>query len=276
MPDAVGVRYAHANALFNAGRYRDCAACVTLILGDWPDFAEAHYLSGLIHLKQRANEAAIGEFQEALRLKPDLEFACINLGVALLSLERWAPAAEAFQRAISLNGSSAMSHANLGVALERMGDRDEAESCYLEAVRLDDSYGYAYENLALLLCEKREFGRAVEHAATAVRFMPHDVGVRWALATCLANAGDVDQAIREYRNALAIHPCHAPALAGLGACLYLAALRALAPGTFEQARDVLRAASVADPANGHVKAMLNRVTRTLAGLSRARRTPPHN
>jgi Flp pilus assembly protein TadD len=77
-----------------------------------PEFAEAHLLHGVVLGRQGMTTVAVEEFRTALRLKPDLLDARLNLGIAMIETNP-AEALAHFEAVLRQNPSnaSAMRHA---------------------------------------------------------------------------------------------------------------------------------------------------------------------
>ena len=93
-------------------------------------------------------EEAIGDFQEAIRLKPDLAEAYTSLGVALASTGRLDEALGQFRHAIRLKPDYAEAYYDLGIALEQSGEPERALRQFQEAVRLKPGFAAAQSRLA--------------------------------------------------------------------------------------------------------------------------------
>jgi tetratricopeptide (TPR) repeat protein len=93
-------------------------------------------------------DGAIGEFQEALRRRPNSAEALTNLGLVRMAKGQADLAIDSYRKALRVNPYYAEAHNNLGVALAMTGRREEAIAEFSAAVRLaPDNREYA-SNLA--------------------------------------------------------------------------------------------------------------------------------
>lgn len=93
-------------------------------------------------------EAAISEYQTAIKLKPDSFEAHANLGDIYLQLGRYSDAIEPLRHAVELKPHSVEVRDCLGVAFLKSGDRDRA----MEEFRVIDGLRPEFEGeLAKLL-----------------------------------------------------------------------------------------------------------------------------
>ncbi len=91
------------------------------------DDAEAHYYLGLIGDQQGDKAKAEKEYGEALRVRPHLEAAAVNLGALYIDSGRLDDALRITKKALEKQKDSAQLHSNLAVALAQKGG-SEAES----------------------------------------------------------------------------------------------------------------------------------------------------
>jgi Flp pilus assembly protein TadD len=165
------------------------------------------------------NEAAIREFQEAIRLNSGYADAYNNLGVALYNEGQTDEAISQYQEAIRLKPNYAYFHYNLGIALFKKGLIDEAMGQYKEAVRLNPDYGPACNDLGNMIAINnqawdlatspdariRDGTRAVqlaERACEQTHFrMTAMIGT---LAAAYAEAGRFDEAVATGQKACAL------------------------------------------------------------------------
>ena len=106
-------------------------------------------------------------------------------------------------------------HHNLGLALLAEGRRDEARQQFQRAVALQPTHAFAHFQLGVLAPSLPESER---HFSAALAADPHYVDARVNLAQTIAGQGRLEEAVAQYRAALAEQPA-ADIRAGLGGLL---------------------------------------------------------
>jgi tetratricopeptide (TPR) repeat protein len=113
-----------------------------------PNNSRAQYNLGVnLTLAGRVGEA-IGHYEQALRVQPDLLEAHCNLGIALAQLGRLPEAIGHYEQALRIKPDYAEAHCNLGNALFRLGKPREAMGDWEQALRIKPDYAEAENNLA--------------------------------------------------------------------------------------------------------------------------------
>jgi tetratricopeptide (TPR) repeat protein len=93
---------------------------------------------------------AVGQFEQAVRIKPNYSDAHNNLGGAYLRLGRTQEAIARFEQALQTAPGLVEAHYNLGVALEQTGKVEYAIRQYEQALRIRPDYAEAQKCLARL------------------------------------------------------------------------------------------------------------------------------
>jgi tetratricopeptide (TPR) repeat protein len=112
--------------------------------------AEAHCEHGNALLGAGRALEAVGQYEQALRFKPDYVEAHNNLGLALWRTGRVREAIGHYKQALQILPDSARVRYNLGVALEQDGRVAEAISHFELALRINPDMAEAQSSLARL------------------------------------------------------------------------------------------------------------------------------
>ncbi len=153
------------------------------------------------------------ELEEALvrhRLEkaPNDAQAHLNLGALMMSRLETQAAISEFETAIKLNPAQPEAHDMLGSALRSIGRSNDALTEYRLALKLDPSYMDARYNLATTLARQGSFGEAVPNLRAVVNAFPNSSRLRNELGEILANSGDVAGALSEFDRALQLDPAN--------------------------------------------------------------------
>jgi len=181
------------------------------VRADLPDPRAMTTVARTLH--EAAKEIQEGKCPQAL---PDLQkivqqdphnFPALELaGQCVQNAGRQQDALALFQRAARENELSAVPVANIaGVYLE-LGRKDDAEREYRKALALDATQPQAASNLARLLRGKGDRAGAVAVLDGAIAAGSHDPAVYMERGTALAEAGRLDDALRDFREAARRNP----------------------------------------------------------------------
>ena len=164
---------------------------------------------GITLWQQGEFPAAVEQLRKAVELKPDYAEAYYTLGTVLKQMNQLPQAAEALREAIRQQPTFAGAHTTLAAVLRQMGDAQGAEA----ERQLGDTL------------VKEKFG--VQGATFAT-----NSGKR------MLNAGDLDGAISQFRNAIKLSPSYAPAHFELGVALSRKGDKAGAEESFKKAAEL--------------------------------------
>ena len=147
--------------------------------------------------------------RHALAVTRDNWFAHKALGTVLLGQGRNEAAIREFQAALRLNPGDAEASNNLGIALLNQGQTAEAMTQFQNAVRFQPDNADAHHNLGNLLLGRGEIDGAIRELQAALRLKPDDAAARNNLGIALASTGRLDEAIRQFQAALQLQPADA-------------------------------------------------------------------
>jgi len=143
-----------------AGMYEDLETLWRVTITRNPGSWMAHNSLGNVLVRTGRADSAISEYEEAIRLKPDLAEAYTSLGVTFAQKGRIAEAMAQFMEAVRVRPDYAEGHYDLGLALAMKGRVDEAIGQFREAIRLKPNFAAAHTSLAKTLAAKDRMLRA--------------------------------------------------------------------------------------------------------------------
>ena len=151
---------------------------------------------------------AIESFRRAVAVAPGHFEAWFNMGSIAVHAEQWAVATEALARARRLAPGDGRVLVALGLLAQRRGRLDEAEAAYREALAINARDGRAWHNLGTLLRVRGQPAPAlvaIDQALAAGLALPETATIR---AHLLAELGQFEAAVAQYRAVIAVAPDH--------------------------------------------------------------------
>jgi tetratricopeptide (TPR) repeat protein len=156
---------------------------------------------------------ALATAQKAVAAGPDSAIAQIALGEALIAAGKSAEAATALQRAIQLDPQSALAYARLARAQLALGKPAEAVASAKKATEVDGKFGegFAILGVATVAQDPKSWSVAIAQAQQGAFLDPDNPNVRFAVGKIFEANGQLEQAAKAYRQALAVDPAYGPA-----------------------------------------------------------------
>ena len=166
---------------------------------------------------------AIAHLQASLRLNPDSAETHYSLAVLLSDLpDKWSDAIGEYRAALKINPDLVEAHNNLGSVLSRMpGKSSEAIHEYQEALRIDPGSAQSHINLGILLAEvPGRISEAIANYEEALRIDPQSEEAESDLGLELSRIpGRLPEAIRHLEAAVRLAPDSAETHYNLGIVL---------------------------------------------------------
>jgi tetratricopeptide (TPR) repeat protein len=168
-----------------------------LFLTDFPSSPWLHVLYANAYVQKHNDAAARKEYQEALRLKPDLPAVNFRLGFLLYKDGEYVSAADYFRKELALNPAYSDANLFLGQTLRNLGRAEEAIVHLRRAIALDSRSELAYKTLVAALGEKGDLESAVEILRIAEKEFPSDPSFPAQLASVLTKLNREEEALKE-------------------------------------------------------------------------------
>ncbi len=185
-----------------------------------PAFPEPYYNLGLAFAKKGQNDDAIAQFKKDISLDPGNSDAYYNLGVVLGQEGRNEEAISQYREAVRINPDHVDARYNLGTALGMAGQIDEAIGQFREVIRLQPDHAGAHNNLGNALDYKGQVDAAVSEYQEALRLQPGRASTRNNLAITLEEKGQTNEAVTQLREAVRLEPDYFDARSNLGEALF--------------------------------------------------------
>ena len=165
-------------------------------------------------LQQRQASAAERELRMALTVAPNHAEVLRLLGMALRLQNRNDEALQIMQRAVAQRPADPLVQNGLGTALDACGDRDAAIVAFRRACELAPQSAPLWSNFGKTLSDHGLFDEALPTLERAVALGAGD-SATLRLAYALRVLGRTDEAVRIYRDLIAINPSYGQAWLGL-------------------------------------------------------------
>ena len=158
-------------------------------------------------------------YEKVLQGNPDWEDAWFRLGYLRLQRSDFRGSIEAFENCLRKRTAWPEAQVNLGLAYWKMGDRDSAGITFAGALEADPESVDALRGLAALAIEREDFEAALDCQAKLIDRGERSPELFYNTGLILQKGGQLDDAIRLYREALSERPDFPEALLNLGHAL---------------------------------------------------------
>jgi len=199
-----------------------------------PDLVGAYYNRGIAYYDKGEYDRAIADYDQAIKLKPDWAEAYYNRGLAYNDKGEYDRAIAEYDQAIKF-GHDAKAYYNRGLAYADKGDTDRAIAEYDQAIKLKPDYAEAYNNRGAAYAGKGEYDRAIADYDQALQLEPDDAVAYVGRGAVYALKSDTDRAIADYDQAIKLKPDYAVAYMNRGSAFAYKGDTARAIADYDQA-----------------------------------------
>jgi tetratricopeptide (TPR) repeat protein len=131
-----------------------------------------HYKEGITKLNIKSYEAALTEFDLAIRINPDSSTAYVKRGQCYLGLQKFDEAISDFKIALKKNEHNPDAHYYMGLAHEAKDEHQKAFEEYTKAIEGNPSYYDAYLHRAIACESQTQYASAIFDYSNAIRLRP--------------------------------------------------------------------------------------------------------
>lgn len=180
------------------------------------DRANLYYQRGNAHKQLEQFEAAVSDFEEAVRLESSHLGAHIALAETHGVAGQEAKARTAYDVAVETFASNPLVYNNRGTFLQDHGKLSEAIQDFTRALELEPNYYFAYTNRGAALLEMGDAEAAATDFSASLKANARQPTVYHMRSIAKLAQGDLQGALRDQLQVLELIPQYAPAHADLG------------------------------------------------------------
>jgi tetratricopeptide (TPR) repeat protein len=218
--------------------------------------ADLRFAIGSRYLQRGQLDAAMRQFQAAIRIDPLHAASYGALGDIYFQRGRWVEALAAYERASILDPDSDVIQNNLGVVRGHQGDGIGAVESLRQAADLGGNAFQVHVNLGNQYLANGDWLNAGRAFREGLRLDPNLPMTRYNLAVTYYHLGRYTDAREEFERALQLDPDLAPAYAGVG-------ILAFEEGQFSAAQVAFQRATELNPHDATVYFYLGLVGRSM-------------
>ncbi|MDD9971571.1 MAG: tetratricopeptide repeat protein [Myxococcales bacterium] len=209
-----GVIAAQQKRFADATKLLDSAAAID------PKNDQVFWNLAIVHMEMRKFERARDDLQKAIAVNAEAAGYHEKLGTVLIELKDWTGAKQAFEKAIQLEPGIFKAYYKLAQVHEQLDDQQSALQRYTEAVQKGPRFLEAYSALGRLYADLGYLDQATQVLQEALKVaLPgteEEAQAHHLLGTVYQEQQKFDQAVAEFKAALAVVPGMRDALFSLG------------------------------------------------------------
>ena len=194
-----------ARGLQDSGQTEKAIGLVEGIIARDPEIIDGRMLLGNLYFKAQRYPEALAAYRQAIRLKPDFNFAMLNVVNCLMSLKQYDQAEKeigAFRVIFPRDPTFLQLLGQIAAQRQRL---DEALSLFRQALAIDPKYAEAYTKMGEVHFQRREMAAAEACFARAQEINPELARGSFTRALVADARGDLDLARRSYLRELEIN-----------------------------------------------------------------------
>jgi protein O-mannosyl-transferase len=176
---------------------------------------------GALFYKERKNDRALEDFNQAIELSPDYAEAFNNRGNLFMNEQKYDEALGDFNKAIELKPGFPVAFFNRGTLFYNEKRINEALNDFNKAIELNPGYSDAYNLRGDLLYNEKRINEALDDFNKAIVLSPGDVAAYNNRGNLFMNAGRADAALSDFNAAIELQPGYATTYNNRGTLFYL-------------------------------------------------------
>ncbi|MBD2270285.1 tetratricopeptide repeat protein [Anabaena sp. FACHB-1391] len=176
-----------------------------------PNLAQAYNNRGTVRNELGDKQGAIDDYNQAIKFNPNYAGAYYNRGIVRYELRDKQGAIDDFNLAIKFNPNYAQAYINRGIVRDDLGDKPGAIDDYNLAIKINPNYADAYYNRGNVRNELGDKPGAIDDYNLAIKINPNYADAYYNRGNVRNELGDKPGAIDDYNLAIKINPNYADA-----------------------------------------------------------------
>jgi serine/threonine-protein kinase len=164
--------------------------------------AKAHFDRGVALMDQKLTDQAIAEFNEAIRLDPQLAAAYSNRGLLLRTKGQLDQAIDDFSRAVQLNPKFTAAYFNRAAAYYDKRDYQKCLEDNNRVIELNPRDATAYNNRGTIYSLRRQIDRAIADFTVAIQINPGYLSAYNNRGNAYIDKNELDEALKDFNLAI--------------------------------------------------------------------------
>ena len=145
---------------------------------------------------------AFDKFFEALKYNEENDSVYFQLGKCNYHIKSFQDSIAHFKRAISIKPQESMYYFGLGCAYDELGNTKSAKMAFYDAININPLNVQARIAYAISLTKELEYAQSIEQFNEVLKHIPNNADTLYNLALAYDLVGDVERAIKFYKQAL--------------------------------------------------------------------------
>lgn len=169
---------------------------------DPPFTADTRFAAGRLAESQNAPQAAIQQYNEALKINPKHEASLYRLGVVQTQQKLYPDAIKTWKKYVEVTEGSSTACSNLAFCYELAGQPRDAEATYQKGIAKDPKGAACRVNYGLMLARMNRINEAITHLGAVLS----PAEVHYNIGSVYEQTGRSQEAKAEYEKTISMNP----------------------------------------------------------------------
>ena len=193
---------------FQRGRLVEAKNLVEEIVKNEKNNPQALNLYAFVFYYQNNFNAALEQWQKAIKINPNYIEAYNGCGNAYKNLKKFEEAVQSFKKAIQIEPRYFEAQINLGSVLIKLERFEDAIKNFDKVIDVDNMAAQAFQGKAYSLMKLKKYEEAIYNFNKSIKINPNDANVFYNLGATYENLKKWQEAADSFSQAMQINPNH--------------------------------------------------------------------